>query len=255
MSRRHQARFRGKHVGFVFQQSHLIDERSVVSNVELGIVDTMISVSSRREAAIEALRLVELDSLAQRRAGDLSGGERHRVAIARALVKAPTVDIAEEPTAALDQSTGSAILEMLHRVARHSGAVLLTVTHDPRVKDHAERDVTMLDGRFVTARPQRHVRHGPGPAGSFRCRVVTRTAPCPHAWHDCRDRAWRSQRSRLDGHRRYTEADVDVLFDLQRSSRVVVQAEVTPQAASPSLGSSCRVNSSPFRGGRAVMGS
>ena len=147
MSRRHQARFRGKHVGFVFQQSHLIDERSVVSNVELGIVDTMISVSSRREAAIEALRLVELDSLAQRRAGDLSGGERHRVAIARALVKAPTVVIADEPTAALDQSTGSAILEMLHRVARHSGAVLLTVTHDPRVKDHAERVVTMLDGR------------------------------------------------------------------------------------------------------------
>ena len=148
------ARFRGAHVGFVFQRSHLLDERSVVANVELGIIRVGDPAPARRQTALRALELVELDVLAERQAAYLSGGERHRVAIARALAKSPDVLIADEPTAALDQRTGSAILAMLHRVARESATTLLTVTHDPRVNEHADRVVTVLDGQ-VSCAPSR----------------------------------------------------------------------------------------------------
>lgn len=140
------ARFRSKYLGFVFQLSHLIDERSAVANVALGLVDTSLTVSERLNRSHEALDLVQLGGIAERRAADLSGGERHRVAIARALVKDPAVVIADEPTAALDQPTGLAILQLLREVTAR-GATLILVTHDSRASDFSDQLISIVDGR------------------------------------------------------------------------------------------------------------
>lgn len=142
------ADFRAEHLGFVFQSSHLIDERTAQANVALGITDFAATRAEREAQSLDALDWVGLAHLAGRRAGDLSGGERHRVAIARALVKSPRVVIADEPTAALDQSTGRAILELLAMVTDR-GATLIVVSHDTRAADMAQQVVTIVDGRVT----------------------------------------------------------------------------------------------------------
>ncbi|MBM7518959.1 ABC transporter ATP-binding protein [Nocardioides nitrophenolicus] len=144
-SLRELARFRSDHLGFVFQNSHLVEERTAQANVELGLGDPSLGPSERGERCLEALGRVGLADIATRRAADLSGGERHRVAIARALVKQPRVVIADEPTAALDQATGRAILELLAEVPRR-GSTLVVVTHDVRAAEMADRVVRVVDG-------------------------------------------------------------------------------------------------------------
>jgi len=139
------AAFRARHMGFVFQNSHLIDERTAHANVDLGIVDTNLSPDERAARIGEALSSVGLAHVAHRRAAHLSGGERHRVALARALVKQPSVVIADEPTAALDQATGQDILDLLATVPGR-GATLIVVSHDQRAARMADEVVTVIDG-------------------------------------------------------------------------------------------------------------
>lgn len=148
MSRARLAQLRAQDVGFVFQHSHLIDERSVAANVELGMVHTDLRRAERGERCAAALEWVGLAPLAARRSAFLSGGERHRVAIARALVKSPRLIIADEPTAALDQETGREILELLV-AARGRGATVILVTHDPRATEYVEAVHRIVDGRLV----------------------------------------------------------------------------------------------------------
>lgn len=147
-SRRDLAAFRSRHVGFVFQHSHLIEERSTIANVELGVTDPTVDRAQRRARSLDALDVVGLADIATRRAGDLSGGERHRVALARALVKSPSLVIADEPTAALDQATGQAILELLASMTGR-GTTLLVVSHDVRAAEMADQVVTIVDGRVA----------------------------------------------------------------------------------------------------------
>ncbi|MCX6395988.1 MAG: ABC transporter ATP-binding protein [Propionibacteriales bacterium] len=141
------ARFRADHLGFVFQSSHLIEERSALDNVALGIVDPAVTRADGLARGLAALAHVGLDQIAGRRAADLSGGERHRVAIARALVKEPSLVIADEPTAALDQATGREILDLLGSVVDR-GATVLIVSHDQRATDRADQVIRIVDGRF-----------------------------------------------------------------------------------------------------------
>lgn len=145
-SKRSLAALRSQNFGFVFQNSHLIDERSARANVELGLTDLTVGSDERAERCLRALESVGLAEIATRRAGDLSGGERHRVAIARALVKNPRVVIADEPTAALDRNTGMEILRLLAAVTQ-SGTTLIVVTHDLRAADMAQCVVHVVDGR------------------------------------------------------------------------------------------------------------
>ncbi|GAA3647274.1 ABC transporter ATP-binding protein YknY [Nocardioides ginsengisoli] len=148
MSRAGLAEFRARDVGFVFQHSHLIEERSVTANVELGLVGADLSRAERADLCTTALEWVGLAALAARRSGFLSGGERHRVAIARALVKSPRLIIADEPTAALDQETGRGILELLANATVH-GATVILVTHDPRAAEYVDAVHRIVDGRLV----------------------------------------------------------------------------------------------------------
>jgi ABC-type lipoprotein export system ATPase subunit len=139
------ARFRNDNVGFVFQNAHLIDERNAWRNVALGLTDPAVSRSEVEERSRRALRTVGLAEIAEREAAPLSGGERQRVAVARAVVKRPRLVIADEPTGALDQKTGQAILELLYSLT-DTGTTLIIVTHDTRAASLADRCITIIDG-------------------------------------------------------------------------------------------------------------
>lgn len=145
LSARQLARFRAKNLGFVFQNAHMIEQRTALGNVDLGVVEDNVPKLERRERAMDALSRVGLGSLADRRVAAMSGGERHRVAIARALVKDPVLLIADEPTASLDQVTGERILELLASVVRDV-CTLVVVTHDQRAADMADAVVEIVDG-------------------------------------------------------------------------------------------------------------
>lgn len=139
------AEFRSRCLGFVFQNSHLIEERSALANVELGVTAWEPDKGTRAARSAAALDRVGLQEVKTRRAADLSGGERHRVALARALVKSPAVLIADEPTAALDRANGQLVLDMLRGVA-DSGVTVIVVSHDDRAEAAADATIRLLDG-------------------------------------------------------------------------------------------------------------
>ena len=135
--------------GFVFQSGRLLPELPAVENAALPL---MLAGIPRRQAAATAaaeLRRLGLGGLEGRRPGELSGGQAQRVAIARALVGQPGVIFADEPTGALDQTTGQEVLGVLTAAATANNAALVIVTHDADVARHCARTVTMRDGRIV----------------------------------------------------------------------------------------------------------
>lgn len=149
LGRRAGARLRREHLGYVFQNANLIDERSAAENVELAFVGGRLSALERRQRSVGALEAVGLAPIADREAGLLSGGERQRVAVARALVKEPGLVLADEPTGALDRSTGAAVLQVLFDLAEQSGVTLLLVTHDQGAAAMAARTMSIVDGRIA----------------------------------------------------------------------------------------------------------
>lgn len=141
-------RLRRSSFGFVFQDGQLLPELTALENV---ILPRMLAGTSRRAATADARMVLDqlgLSGMHDRRPGQLSGGQAQRVAIARALVGRPSVVFADEPTGALDQSTGRAVLEILTRSVHAAGASLVMVTHDPAVAATCERTITMRDGRI-----------------------------------------------------------------------------------------------------------
>ena len=142
------SRLRLKHFGFVFQDGQLVPELPANENVALPL---MLSDASRRtaiSAADDWLRRLGLEDEANRRPGEMSGGQAQRAAIARALAASPAVVFADEPTGALDQATGHEVMQLLTTTCRMSGATLVVVTHDPQVAAWCERLVEIRDGRI-----------------------------------------------------------------------------------------------------------
>jgi putative ABC transport system ATP-binding protein len=139
---------RRRHLGFVFQSDQLLPELPAVENVALPL---MLEGRPRAAAVRQAATWFEplgLQGLLHRRPGELSGGQAQRVAIARALVMQPVVVFADEPTAALDRSTGLHTVEVLISSARAAGAAVVLVTHDAEVASRCDRTLAMRDGRF-----------------------------------------------------------------------------------------------------------
>lgn len=140
------SRLRLRNFGFVFQDGQLLPELSNVDNVALPAMLNGVSRGAARKRAMELLDQLGLGGLAERRPAQVSGGQAQRVTIARALVASPGVVFADEPTGALDQSTGHEVMQMLTTIVRQSGASLVMVTHDPKVADWMQRRVEIRDG-------------------------------------------------------------------------------------------------------------
>ena len=148
MSRRDLARWRARHVGFVFQFYNLLPVLSAERNVELPLLLTSLSAKERRDHVRAALNIVGLEHRAKHTPQTLSGGEQQRVGIARAIVTDPTLILADEPTGDLDRKTGDGILDLMQQLNVQQGKTIIMVTHDPHAAGRAKRKLHMVDGQL-----------------------------------------------------------------------------------------------------------
>jgi putative ABC transport system ATP-binding protein len=146
-SPRQLAAIRNRKIGFVFQFFNLLPKLNVLQNVELPMVYSGASGRERRERAMEALRLVEMENRSKHRPSQLSGGQQQRAAIARALVNRPRIIFADEPTGNLDSHTGEVILQLFRKLS-DEGRTIILVTHDPEIAAVTPRRIEIRDGRI-----------------------------------------------------------------------------------------------------------
>ena len=146
------AKWRARHVGFVFQFYNLMPTLSAEKNVELPLLLTHLSAAERRRNVDAALELVGLTDRKKHKPAELSGGQQQRVAIARAIVADPTLLVCDEPTGDLDRETAEEILTLLQHLNREAGKTVIMVTHDPKAASFASR-VVHLDKGALAAEP------------------------------------------------------------------------------------------------------
>lgn len=143
-------RYRRDHVGFVFQFYNLIPSLTARENVAL-----VTEISEKPMRAEEALKLVGLAERMDHFPAQLSGGEQQRVAIARAVAKRPDVLLCDEPTGALDVTTGVLVLQVIERVNRELGTTTAVITHNAVIAGMADRVISISDGRIAAVRPNK----------------------------------------------------------------------------------------------------
>ena len=144
---------RNKQIGFIFQQYNLIQDLTVLENVELPLIYQGIRPDDRYDMAVTALGRVGLSGRMKHKPSEMSGGQQQRVAIARAIAAKPPIIMADEPTGALDSRTGHEVLEFLQQLNREGTTVIL-ITHDNGIAATARRCVRLQDGRIVEDRQQ-----------------------------------------------------------------------------------------------------
>lgn len=143
------AQFRGKKIGFVFQQFNLMPILSASQNVSLPMMFQNISDKQRTKRAEELLGIVGLKERMNHKPTELSGGEQQRVAIARALSNDPDVILADEPTGNLDSKTGKSIMEILKKLHKKEKKTIILVTHDINLVKYAHRTIYLKDGNII----------------------------------------------------------------------------------------------------------
>jgi putative ABC transport system ATP-binding protein len=144
------AKWRARHVGFIFQFYNLLPVLTAERNVEVPLLLTRLSAKERRRNVAAALALVGLTERAKHKPAELSGGQQQRVAIARALVADPTLLVCDEPTGDLDRETSESILGLLELLNRKHDKTIVMVTHDPRAAEHASRRLYVDKGELVS---------------------------------------------------------------------------------------------------------
>ncbi len=140
--------FRGRRIGFVFQNFNLVPVLSALENVMLPMQIGGAGKTEARQRAGQALAEVGLERFTASRPDQLSGGQRQRVAIARALAIRPRLVIADEPTANLDSENSRMVVDLMRQMNRAHGVTFVFTTHDPRLLDHVDRKVLLRDGRI-----------------------------------------------------------------------------------------------------------
>jgi putative ABC transport system ATP-binding protein len=134
-------------IGFIFQGFNLFPALNALENVEIAV--ELRGGSGKRKIAKKLLQIVGLESKLKSFPSDLSGGQKQRVAIARALAGDPPIILADEPTAALDSTSGRIVMDLLSDLARKQGRAVVIVTHDSRVLEYGDRTVHIADGRII----------------------------------------------------------------------------------------------------------
>jgi putative ABC transport system ATP-binding protein len=141
-------RLRREKLGFVFQQYNLISTLTALENVELPMIFRGVPKNERKRKAMELLRLVGIEDVAERKPMEISGGEQQRVAIARAMANEPKILLCDEPTGNLDSKSGRQIMGIIKELNEEKGVTVILVTHEPSMAEFAERIVRLRDGRL-----------------------------------------------------------------------------------------------------------
>jgi lipoprotein-releasing system ATP-binding protein len=142
---------RNKHIGFVFQFHYLLAEFSVLENVMLPAKKLAEKSNSEiKHDAIEKLRILGIENLANKKASRISGGEKQRVAIARALINNPSIIMGDEPTGNLDSYNSENVFNIFKQLSEEQGLSLLVVTHDKDFADKTDRIIEMGDGSIIS---------------------------------------------------------------------------------------------------------
>ncbi|MDD5251186.1 MAG: ABC transporter ATP-binding protein [Patescibacteria group bacterium] len=154
------AAIRRDRIGFVFQSYNLLPRASVMRNVTLPLIYSRRPRADREQRAADALRAVGLpEDRWNHRSNQLSGGQMQRVAIARALVNDPSLILADEPTGNLDTQTGEIVLDTFQRLNRARGRTVMLITHERDVAEHADRIITLRDGKIIGDKANPNPRH------------------------------------------------------------------------------------------------
>src|SRR3984957_17206794 len=143
------AKWRARHVGFVFQFYNLMPMLSAAANVELPLLLTHLSSAERKKHVAAALEMVGLSNREAHKPGEMSGGQQQRVGIARAIVADPTLLLCDEPTGDLDRQTADDILLLLRDLNQHHHKTIVMVTHDQKAADYASRQLHFDKGQVV----------------------------------------------------------------------------------------------------------
>ncbi|MDP0492476.1 MAG: ABC transporter ATP-binding protein [Verrucomicrobiota bacterium JB023] len=149
LSRAALAKWRSRHVGYIFQLYHLVPILSAFENVELPLLLSKMSRRERKAKVESALELVGLAERSGHRPSELSGGQEQRVAIARAIVHNPGLLVADEPTGDLDRESADNILRLLRELSREHEKTIVMVTHDPKAAAAADRCLHLEKGQLV----------------------------------------------------------------------------------------------------------
>jgi putative ABC transport system ATP-binding protein len=151
MTDRQLAKVRNEEIGFVFQTFNLLNRTTAQHNVEMPLIYAGKNRKIRQQKAVDVLTRVGLADRMAHRPSELSGGQRQRVAIARALVTDPSILLADEPTGNLDSTTAQEIMSLFDEI-HAAGHTIILVTHDDNIGEHADRVVTLLDGKIASDR-------------------------------------------------------------------------------------------------------
>jgi len=141
---------RNKKIGFVFQTFNLIPRSSALKNVELPMLYYGMGRKERNERAENLLELVGMKDRMSHQPNELSGGQKQRVAIARALATNPSIILADEPTGALDSSTGRLVMDLFHKIHEQEGKTIVLITHNNELADETQRIITLRDGNIIS---------------------------------------------------------------------------------------------------------
>jgi macrolide transport system ATP-binding/permease protein len=168
------AALRREHFGFIFQRYHLLGDLTALGNVEVPALYANEGVDARQEKATKLLTRLGLSDRLDHKPSQLSGGQQQRVSVARALVNGGDVILADEPTGALDSSSGAEMMKLLQELNR-DGHTIILVTHDPKIAEFADRVIEIKDGEIIDDRQNRERKE----AGSS----IAVQQPSPHSKH------------------------------------------------------------------------
>lgn len=149
------SKMRNKKIGFVFQTFNLISRSTAMDNVELPMLYSGISKRERSKRAKLLLDMVEMGERSRHMPNELSGGQKQRVAIARAMANDPAIILADEPTGALDSSTGRLVMDIFHTLHKEQGKTIVLITHNDELAQETERIITIHDGRIQSEQDKR----------------------------------------------------------------------------------------------------